>query len=97
MRNDPCIVLADGNIAAMHNKRTLDVSNALIKDLLEVPGVLKLLLNLGDDRFGKVTLLPLLDLALIANPRVEDCLGLGGNGRLLLELKCLGLKLNRLL
>lgn len=78
-------------------KRTLDVGHALIEDLLEGLGVLKLLLNLSDDGLGKLALLPLLDLALIADPRLENGLGLVGNGGLLLELESLSLKLSGLL
>jgi hypothetical protein len=73
--------------------RTLNIGDALVEDLLEGLGVLKLLLDLGDDALGKLLLLPRLDLALVADPGVEDGLGLVGNGRLLLELKGLGLKL----
>jgi hypothetical protein len=78
-------------------KRTLNVRDALVKDLLEGLGVLELLLDLGDDGLGKLALLPLLDLALVADPGVEDRLGLGGNGGLLLELESLGLELGGLL
>ena len=65
--------------------------------MLEGLGVVELLLNLGDDGLGKLLLLPLLDLALVADPRVEDRLGLGGDGSLLLKLKSLGLELGGLL
>ena len=78
-------------------QHTLNVSDALVKDLLEGLGVVELLLNLGDDGLGKLLLLPLLDLALVADPRVEDRLGLGGDGSLLLELESLGLELGGLL
>jgi hypothetical protein len=77
--------------------RTLNVSDALVEDLLESLGVVELLLDLGDDRLGKLALLPLLNLALVADPRVEDGLGLSGDGRLLLELESLRLKLGGLL
>lgn len=73
--------------------RTLNVRNALLKNLLEDLGVLKLLLDLGNDGLGQLPLLTLLDLALVAHPRIEDGLGLGGDGSLLLELESLGLKL----
>lgn len=78
-------------------RRTLNVSDALVEDLLEGLGVLELLLNLGNDGLGKLALLPLLDLALVADPRVEHGLGLVGNGRLLLELESLRLELGGLL
>lgn len=77
----------------IEQKRTLDVSNALLQDLLESLGVLKLLLDLGDDGSSQLLLLALLDLAFVADPRVENGLGLSGEGSLLLELKSLGLKL----
>jgi hypothetical protein len=76
---------------------TLNISHALVENLLESLGVLKLLLNLGDDGLGKLALLPLLDLTLVADPGLEDGLGFVGNGRLLLELESLSLKLGRLL
>jgi hypothetical protein len=72
---------------------TLDISNALLKDLLEDLGVLKLLLDLANNRFSELTLLALLDLALVANPRVKDGLGLSGQSGALLELISLSLKL----
>lgn len=71
----------------------LDVGDALVEDLLESLGVLELLLDLGDDGLGKLLLLPLLDLALITNPRVKDLPGLVGNGSLLLKLVSLSLEL----
>jgi hypothetical protein len=79
------------------SERTLDVSDALVQDLLEGARVLQLLLNLGDDRLGKLALLPLLDLALVADPRIENSLGLERNGGLLLELESLSLELGSLL
>lgn len=72
---------------------TLNIGDALVENLLEGLGVLKLLLDLGDDALSKLTLLPLLDLAFVADPRVKDGLGLVSNGRLLLELVGLSLKL----
>lgn len=65
-------------------KPTLDVRNALVKDLLESLRVLELLLDLGNDGLGKLTLLPLLDLSLVAHPRVQDSLRLVCDGSLLL-------------
>lgn len=78
-------------------KRTLNISNALVENLLEGLGVLELLLDLGDDGFSKLTLLPLLDLALVADPRVQNSPGLRGDGGLLLELESLSLELGGLL
>lgn len=73
--------------------RTLDFSDALLKNLLQDLGVLELLLDLGDDGGGELLLLALLNLAFVADPGVEDGLGFSGNGRLLLELVCLGFEL----
>lgn len=73
--------------------RTLDLGDALVEDLLERLGALELLLDLGDDARRELLLLALLDLALVPDPRVEDGLGLGGEGGLLLELEGLGLNL----
>lgn len=72
---------------------TLDVSNALLQDLLENLGVLKLLLDLGNDGGSELLLLALLNLTLVTDPRVKDGLGLSGQGSLLLELVSLRLKL----
>jgi hypothetical protein len=78
-------------------QRTLNISNTLLEDLLKNLGVLELLLDLGDDGLGKLLLLALLDLALVADPGVEDSLGLSSDGGLLLELESLGLELGSLL
>src|SRR5690242_7347017 len=72
---------------------TLDISHALLEDLLQDLGALQLLLHLGDDALSELLLLALLDLALVADPRVKNGLGLGSQGGLLLELESLGLKL----
>lgn len=72
---------------------TLNISNALVEDLLEGLGVLELLLDPANDGVGKLTLLALLDLALVANPRVKNLLGLGSDSSTLLELVSLGFKL----
>lgn len=76
---------------------TLNICHALGEDLLQHLGVLELLLDLGDDALGQLPLLALLDLALVADPGVEDGLGLGSQGGLLLELVGLGLELGGLL
>jgi len=65
----------------------------LVEDLLENLGVLELLLDLGDDALGELALLPDFDLALVADPRVQNGLGLGSKSGLLLELESLSLKL----
>ena len=72
---------------------TFNVSNALVEDLLEGLGVLELLLDLANDGLSKLTLLALLDLALVADPRVKNLLGLGSKSGALLELVGLGLEL----
>ena len=76
---------------------TLNVGNALLKDLVKGLGVLELLLDLGNDALGELLLLADLDLALVADPGVKDGLGLGGEGSLLLHLVGLGLELGGLL
>lgn len=73
--------------------RTLNVGDALLQNLLKSLGVLELLLDLGNDRLSELLLLALLDLALVTDPGVEDGLGLGGQGGLLLELESLSLEL----
>lgn len=72
---------------------TLHIGNALGEDLLENLGALKLLLDLADDGVGKLLLLALLNLALVADPRVQNLLGLVGQGSTLLELVGLSLEL----
>lgn len=76
---------------------TLNIGNALLENLLEGLGILKLLLDLGDDGGSKLLLLALLDLALVTHPRVENSLGLSGKGSALLELISLSLELGSLL
>lgn len=76
-----------------YKRLTLNISNTLLEDLLENLGVLKLLVDLGNDGLGKLALLALLDLALVAHPGVKDLLGLGGEGSTLLEFVDLGLEL----
>jgi len=76
---------------------TLNVSDALLEDLLEGLGVLELLLDLGNDAGSELLLLALLDLGLVADPRVKDGLGLSGKSSLLLELVGLGLEAGSLL
>ena len=78
-------------------QRTLDISDALLKYLLKGLGVLELLLDLGDDGLGQLPLLPLLDLTLVAHPRIQHSLSLGGQSGGLLELVGLGLKLGSFL
>lgn len=57
-------------------ERTLNIGHALVENLLQHLGVLQLLLHLGDDGLGQLLLLALLDLALVADPGVQDSLGL---------------------
>src|SRR5690242_4102895 len=89
--------VSTGRLYVVCGVRTLDIGNGLIEDRLEGLGALELLLDLGDDGLGELALLPLLDLALVADPRVEDALGLVRDGGLLLELVGLGLELGGLL
>lgn len=77
--------------------RTLNICHALGEDLLQHLGVLELLLDLGNDALRQLALLALLDLALVADPGVEDGLGLSSQSSLLLELVGLGLELGGLL
>jgi len=70
--------------------KLLDIGNALGQDLLQDFGVLELFGDLGDDAVCELFLLALLDLALIADPRVKYVLCLSGEEGLLLELKGLG-------
>lgn len=85
--------LCTWNDSLQEGKHTLNISHALGEDLLQHLGVLELLLHLGDDGLGQLLLLALLDLALVADPGVQDSLGLSGQGGLLLELVGLGLEL----
>lgn len=78
-------------------KLTLNIGNALLEDLLQNLGVLQLLVDLADDSLSKLLLLTLTDLTLVAHPRVEDLLGLGGNSSALLELVSLSLQLSSFL
>ena len=68
------------------------ICNALLQDLLQYLGVLKLLLDLGDHSVGQFPLLAHLELTFISDPRVEDMLGLGGEGGSLRKLKGLSLE-----
>lgn len=81
-------------VSSIYRKiHTLDIGDALVKNLLESPGILELLLDLGNDALGKLLLLPLLDLSLITHPRIQNGLGLVCDGGLLLQLVRLSLKL----
>lgn len=91
-RDDLCTALARP-LRPRIQGRTLDVGNTLLQNLLQDPGALELLLHLGDDALRELPLLALLDLALVADPRLEDRLCLGGEGGLLLELVGLVLEL----
>ena len=74
-------------------KLTINIGNALLENLLENLGVLELFVDLADDSLGKLLLLTLTHLALVAHPRVENLLGLSSNGGALLKLVSLRLKL----
>lgn len=82
-----------GQYMDRQDERTLDISHALRQDLLQDLGVLQLLLDLGDDGISQLLLLTLLDLALVTDPGVQDGLGLGSQGGLLLQLVGLSLEL----
>lgn len=86
-----------GQYTNCRGQRTLDVSHALRQNLLQDLGVLQLLLDLGNDGISQLLLLALLDLALVTDPGVQDCLGLGGQGGLLLQLVGLSLEPRSLL
>jgi hypothetical protein len=75
------------------DRLTLNIRDTLVENLLEGLGVLKLLLDLGDDGLGELTLLLRLDLALVADPRFQDGLRLVCDGSLLLQLVRLGFEL----
>jgi len=85
------------NLGETSSELTLNISDALLQDLLQNLGVLELLLDLANDGIGKLLLLALLDLALVADPRVQNLLGLGGQSSALLELVSLSLQLGSLL
>jgi hypothetical protein len=63
---------------------TLNICHALVKNLLENLGVFQILLDLGNDRLCELTLLPLLDALLVADPRIQNSLSLGNESSLLL-------------
>ena len=77
--------------------RTLNIRHALIKNLLQHPRVLQLLLHLRNDRLCQFSLLPFLQLPFIPYPRVKRILRLGRERRLLLKLVRLSLELRSLL
>ena len=86
------LVLVPNSIKSLR-RLTLNISNALLQNLLQNLGVLELLLDLCNDALGQLLLLADLDLSLISNPRIQDRLGLCGECGGLLELVCLGFKL----
>lgn len=96
--HDACSRLVRAHKATMgRGKPTLNIGNALLENLLQNLGVLKLLLDLANDGLGKLTLLALLDLGLVADPGVKNLLGLGSESGALLELVGLGLQLGSFL
>ena len=72
---------------------TLNIGNTLLQDLLKNLGVLKLLLDLGNNALRQLLLLADLHLALISNPRIQHCLGFCSESSSLLELVSLSLEL----
>lgn len=83
----------DGRLVQGVQERTLDICHALSENLLQHLGVLQLLLHLGNNGLSKLLLLTLLDLALVADPGIQNGLGLSSQGSLLLQLVGLGLEL----
>jgi hypothetical protein len=73
----------------MHDILTFYISDSLIQDLLKNLGVLKFLLNLGNDGISQLLLLSGLDLSLVSYPRVKNSLGFSSDGCLLFELESL--------
>lgn len=57
-----------GNCLGFRRKLTLNIPDALVKNLLEHLGVIQLGLNLGNDGLSKLLLLSLLDTLLVSNP-----------------------------
>ena len=71
---------------------TLNLGNSACKDILLRPFVLDRLQHVLNDRFCKGSLLALLGLLLITDPRVQNGLELGSQGNPLLEDERLGLE-----
>lgn len=77
--------------------RTLNLGHASNEDITLQLLVAELLLHVGQDRLDELALLGLAHLRLVTNPRVEDRLDLGGEGRLLAQGESLVLELGGLL
>lgn len=90
----PITQLATFATAFVASALTLNIRNTLLQDLVQNLGVLQLLLDLGNDSIGELLLLASLDLALVADPRVEHILRLGGDRGLLLKLIGLSFELS---
>lgn len=75
----------------------LSVGNSLRKNLLLELGVLKLLVDISNNRVGKSLLLSLSNLSLVSNPGVQNRLSLSSKVDLLLKYERLTLKLSSLL
>lgn len=73
-------------------KRTLNILNALVENLLQHLGVVQLGLNLSNNGLSELLLLSLLNTLLVSHPRLQRSLSLSSNGSLLLELVSLGLE-----
>ena len=63
---------------------TLNIRDALIEDALQDFWVFQLFLYFGNDALSELLLLALFLLTLETNPRIQDGLSLGSDGRLLL-------------
>ena len=81
----------------MRTQLTLDICNALLKNLLQCLGVLQLLCNFSNDGISELFLLSLLHLALVSYPRIKHRLSFRSQRSLLFKLICLGFKLGCLL
>jgi hypothetical protein len=77
--------------------QSLNITDALLKDLLQDFRILQFLGDFGDDAVGELFLLTLFDLSFVADPAVEHGLGFCRERGALRELKCLGLEMGRFL
>ena len=76
---------------------TLYVGDTLSEDLVENLGILKLLVDLGNDAVGQFSLLSGSQLTFVPHPRVKNRLDFGSQSRLLLQLVRLCLELSSFL
>lgn len=76
---------------------TLNINDALVQDLLQIPGVLQFLVDLADDAIRELLLLPLLDLILVPYPALQNMFCFSHGIGLLLQLIRLGFQLRSFL